>query len=383
MFRCSKQSRYSIQTMKALILVGGFGTRLRPLTFAMPKPLVPFANKPMIIHQIEALKAVGVTEVILAVAYQPDAMKAQMDEWAVKLGMKFHYSHEVEPMGTAGPIALAKSLLEAGDSNEPFFVLNSDVTCTFPLKDLLAFHKAHGHEGTIMVTKVDDPSKYGVVIYDGKSGEISTFAEKPKTFVGDKINAGIYCFNKSMISRIPLERTSIETQVFPAMAKDKELYCMELPGFWADIGQPHDYLDGLALFLPTFGGSQEAVVITPEEAKRRGFVVQGPVVLHPTSIVEPGAVLGPNVTVGANTTIGANVRLVNTAVFSGTKVGAGSFISRSIIAWNNTIGPWCRVENNTVTGDDVQIKPELYVNGAKILPNKGIGASIMQPQIVM
>lgn len=119
-------------TMRAVILVGGFGTRLRPLTLSVPKPLVPFCNKPMIIHQVEALKEAGVTEIILAVAYRPDAMKAEMDEWGRKLGVSFVFSVETEPLGTAGPLALARDVLLQDDN--PFFVLNSDVTCRFPLR---------------------------------------------------------------------------------------------------------------------------------------------------------------------------------------------------------------------------------------------------------
>jgi mannose-1-phosphate guanylyltransferase len=112
--------------------------------------------------------------------------------------MKIHFSRETEPLGTAGPLALARQWL---DGDQPFFVLNSDVTCTYPLADLLKFHKAHGREGTIMVTKVDEPSKYGVVVMKA-DGQIQRFVEKPKEFVGNKINAGIYIFNPEILNRI-------------------------------------------------------------------------------------------------------------------------------------------------------------------------------------
>jgi len=200
--------------MKALILVGGFGTRLRPLTLSVPKPIVEFGNKPSIIHQIEALVKIGVNEVILAVNYQPESMSACMSAWEKKLGIKITYSHETTPLGTAGPLALAKDLLNDG---EPFFVLNSDVICPFPFGDLLAFHKKHGKEGTIMVTKVDEPSKYGVVVAN-EEGKIMQFVEKPKIYVGNKINAGIYIFNPQILDRIELKPTSIEKEIFPKMA---------------------------------------------------------------------------------------------------------------------------------------------------------------------
>jgi mannose-1-phosphate guanylyltransferase len=366
--------------MKALILVGGFGTRLRPLTLAMPKPLVPFVNKPMIIHQVEALKAVGVTEVILAVAYRPDAMKAEMDEWAAKLGVTFHYSHETSPLGTAGPLALAKELITANSAaDEPFFVLNSDVTCEFPMADLLAYHKAHGKEGTIMVTKVQDPTKYGVVVYQA-DGKIDKFVEKPKEFVGDQINAGIYIFNKAILERIPLKWTSIETQIFPAMAASDNLYAMELKGFWMDIGQPIDYIDGLTKYLPSMPADK---LVSAAAAAEKKFTVVGSVVIDPSATIAEGAKLGPNVTIGPNVTVGPNARISTSAIFSGTKIGTGAFVNMSIIGWNNTVGDWARIDNYTVTGDDVQIHPELYVNGAKVLPNKGIKANVPEPIVIM
>jgi mannose-1-phosphate guanylyltransferase len=136
--------------MKALILVGGFGTRLRPLTFSKPKPLVEFANRPMIMHQIAALAKVGCTEIILAVNYQPDIMHAAMKKVEEEYNLKITFSIEEEPLGTAGPLALARDNLSSDP--DPFFVLNSDVICEFPFADLLAFHKAHGGEGTLMVT---------------------------------------------------------------------------------------------------------------------------------------------------------------------------------------------------------------------------------------
>lgn len=151
------------------------------------------------------------TEVVLAINYQPDVMREALDAIAAEVGVKITCSQETEPMGTAGPLALAREHLSDG---EPFFVFNSDVTCEYPLKELLAFHKSHGAEGTIFVTKVAEPSKYGVVVH-GDDGAIEHFVEKPQTFVGNHINAGLYIFNPSVLDRIPLEPTSIEKEIFP------------------------------------------------------------------------------------------------------------------------------------------------------------------------
>lgn len=168
-------------------------------------------------------------------------MEAELREATEKLGVNLVFSHESEPLGTAGPLALAKDLLMT--SSEPFYVLNSDVICDFPFQELEKFHRNHGKEGTIVVTKVEEPSKYGVVLYDSE-GCIESFIEKPQEFVSNKINAGMYILNTSVLSRIELKPTSIEKEVFPIMSKDKQLFAFELSGFWMDIGQPKDFLTG-------------------------------------------------------------------------------------------------------------------------------------------
>ncbi|XP_013789403.1 mannose-1-phosphate guanyltransferase beta-like, partial [Limulus polyphemus] len=188
--------------MKALILVGGYGTRLRPLTLSRPKPLVEFCNKPMMMHQVEALVKAGVTHVILAVSYRAELLEKEIKAEEVQLGIKITLSHEDEPLGTAGPLALAKDILSS--DQEPFFVLNSDVICDFPFKEMVEFHQNHGKEGTIVVTRVEEPSKYGVVVYDER-GRIEKFVEKPQEFVSNKINAGMYIFNPSVLSRIQVK----------------------------------------------------------------------------------------------------------------------------------------------------------------------------------
>jgi len=358
--------------MKALILVGGFGTRLRPLTLSVPKPIVEFANKPSIIHQIEALVKVGVDEVVLAVNYQPELMSAVMRDWEKKLNVKITYSQESEPLGTAGPLALAKDVLNDG---KPFFVLNSDVICIFPFKELLEFHKNHGAEGTIMVTKVDEPSKYGVVVCSD-DGKISRFVEKPQVYVGNKINAGIYIFKPSILNRIEPRPTSIEKEIFPKMAAEGQLFAMTLPAFWMDVGQPKDFLAGTSLYLAS---AQERGV--PELAKGEG--INGPVLIDPSAKIGKGCSIGPNVVIGPNCTIEDGVRLKNTVILEGVFVGANSWISHSIIGWKSRIGKWSRIQSVSVLGQDVHVSDELFINAGRILPHKDITASIPEESIIM
>ena len=237
----------SIKSSKALLLVGGYGTRLRPLTFSKPKPLIEFINKPILSHQIEALKSVGVDEIVLAINYQPEKMYDFIKEAETKYNIKITCSKEEVPLGTAGPIGLAKEILLKSESDD-IFVFNSDITCRFPLKEMLEFHRFHKREGTIATTRVKDPSKFGVILSD-ENNKISDFVEKPDVFVGNNINSGLYIFNKNFLKRVEAKPISIEREVFPQMAKEGELYIYPLEGFWADIGQPLEYLNGTKLYL--------------------------------------------------------------------------------------------------------------------------------------
>ncbi|GBG78363.1 hypothetical protein CBR_g26392 [Chara braunii] len=361
--------------MKALILVGGFGTRLRPLTLSVPKPLVDFANKPMILHQIEALKAVGVTEVVLAINYQPEVMQSFLKEFEIKVGIKITCSQEKEPMGTAGPLALARELLVDG-SGDPFFVLNSDVISEYPLRKLYEFHQKSKGEATILVTKVEEPSKYGVVVLDEATGQVQRFVEKPQVFVGNKINAGIYLLNPEVLDRIELRPTSIEKEVFPKIAAENKLFAMVLPGFWMDVGQPKDYITGLRLYLNSL--RQKA-----PEALATGSHVVGNVLIDSTAEVRDGCLIGPDVTVGPGCVIEEGVRLSRCTILRGVRVKKHAHISGSIIGWHSTVGQWARVENMTVLGEDVHVSDEIYSNGGVVLPHKEIKANILSPTIIM
>ncbi|KAL8392295.1 hypothetical protein RB595_002476 [Gaeumannomyces hyphopodioides] len=364
--------------MKALILVGGFGTRLRPLTLTLPKPLVEFGNKPMILHQIEALAAAGVTDVVLAVNYRPEVMEKSLAEYSKRFNINITFSVETEPLGTAGPLKLAEETLLKDDT--PFFVLNSDVTCEYPFQQLADFHKAHGEEGTIVVTKVEEPSKYGVVVHHpGHASRIERFVEKPVQFVGNRINAGIYILNTSVLSRIELRPTSIEQETFPAMVRDGQLHSFDLEGFWMDVGQPKDFLTGTCLYLTSLA-KKGSKLLTPTSEP---YVHGGNVLIDPTAKIGKNCRIGPNVTIGPNVVIGDGVRLQRCVLLSGSKVKEHAWVKSTIVGWNSTVGRWARLENVTVLGDDVTIGDEIYVNGGSVLPHKSIKTNVDVPAIIM
>jgi len=392
--------------LKALILVGGHGTRLRPLTFTKSKPLVDFVNKPMVFHQIEALTMAGVKHIILAVSYKQKELEEVLRDFSKKLDVQVDFSVEDEPLGTAGPISLAKNLLDQEDK-DPFFMLNSDISCCWPFSELLQFHRAHGKEGSIVVTRVDDPSKYGVVVeHPHSGGQIKQFVEKPVAsetgetgFLGDKINAGIYIFNKTIITRLRPVKMSIERQIFPYMAAEGKLFMMTLKGYWMDIGQPKDYLIGQALHLEDLRFSRSELLSTThspkivqakdvvfeteyssesnasDKVRRMKYKIIGDVVIDKSATIAASSVLGPNVVIGPNVVVGKGARVQQSAIFSGTRVGDGAFIARSIIGWNCRIGNWSRLEEICVLGKDVCVEDEIFLKGTRVCPHKMVKKS--------
>lgn len=360
--------------MKALILVGGYGTRLRPLTLSRPKPLVEFGNKPMLLHQVEALADAGVRHIILAVSYRAEMLEQELKAQEEKLGIRISTSHEKEPLGTAGPLALARDILM--EDNEPFFVLNSDIICDFPFKDMVKFHKNHGKEGTIVVTRVEEPSKYGVVVYSPESGKIDEFVEKPQEFVSNKINAGMYIFSPAILNRIQLRPTSIEKEIFPVMASDDNLFAMELTGFWMDVGQPKDFLTGMCMYLNSLRSKSA-------EELYKGPGIIGDVLVDPTAKIGKNCRIGPNVTIGPDVVIEDGACIKRCTILRGAVIKSHAWLNSCIIGWNSTVGQWVRMENVSVLGEDVIVKDELYINGGRILPHKSIGDSVPDPQIIM
>ncbi|KAL0289179.1 UNVERIFIED_CONTAM: Mannose-1-phosphate guanylyltransferase 1 [Sesamum angustifolium] len=311
----------------------------------------------MILHQIEALKAIGVTEVVLAINYQPEVMLNFLKDFEAKLEIKITCSQETEPLGTAGPLALARDKL-IDDS------------------EMIEFHKSHGGEASIMVTKVDEPSKYGVVVMEETTGQVERFVEKPKLFVGNKINAGIYLLNPSVLDRIELRPTSIEKEVFPKIAAEKKLYAMVLPGFWMDIGQPRDYITGLRLYLDSLRKKS-----SPKLAC--GTHIIGNVLVDESAKIGEGCLIGPDVAIGPGCVVESGVRLSRCTVMRGVRIKKHACISSSIIGWHSTVGQWARVENMTILGEDVHVGDEIYSNGGVVLPHKEIKSSILKPEIVM
>lgn len=241
-------------------------------------------------------------------------------------------------------------------------MLNSDVICDYPFKQLADFHKAHGDEGTIIVTKVEEPSKYGVVVHKpNHASRIDRFVEKPIEFVGNRINAGIYILNPSVLKRIELRPTSIEQETFPSMTKDGQLHSFDLEGFWMDVGQPKDFLSGTCLYLSslTKKGSKELT------STSESYIHGGNVMIDPSAKIGNNCKIGPNVVIGPNCVIGDGVRLQRCVLLSNSKIKEHAWVKSTIVGWNSVVGRWARLENICVLGDDVTVGDEIYVNGGR------------------
>jgi len=256
-------------------------------------------------------------------------------------------------------------------------MLNADVIADYRFDVLLKFHQTHGKEGSIYVTEVKDPSRYGVVVANDQ-GMITAFVEKPKELkYGNKINAGMYVFNKSIIKRVQPKPTSIEIDIFPIMAKEENLYRLTLEGYWMDVGKPSDYLSGQTMFLNSISKMNDERLFPMSDR------IIGNVVIHPSAKVSLSAVLGPNVVIGPNCIIGASARIKDSCVFSDSIVSEGSYIQGSIIGWNSSIGRWSRLQNLCILGQDVQIKDECFLNGTIVCPHKGVKEDHFKPEEIL
>lgn len=211
---------------------------------------------------------------------------------------------------------------------------------------------------------------------DETTGEVEKFVEKPKIFVDNKINSGIYLLNPSVIDRIELKPTSIEKEVFPKIAAEKKLFAMVLRGFWMDIGQPKDYITGLRLYLDSLRKKS-----SPKLAS--GSHIVGNVLVDESAVIGDGCLIGPDVALGPGCEIEPGVRLSHCTVMRGFRIKKHACISCNIIGWHPTVGRWALIENLTILGEDVHIGDELYSNVGVVLPHKEIKSSILKPEIVM
>lgn len=331
--------------MKAVVLVGGEGLRLRPLTCQTPKPLLPIANQPFLERQLGWMARYGVTEVVLSLGYRPEAFMAHFPDGRYA-GLELRYAVEPEPLGTAGAIRFAAGV--AG-IDERFVVCNGDVLTALDLGALVDFHDRNGASATIHLVRVADPSAFGVVpTFD--DGEVKAFVEKPPPGRAptDWINAGTYVLEPSVLDRIPPDiNVSIERETFPRMLDQRgRLYAMHSDGYWLDIGTPDKYL---AAHLDVLSGALGPVPVA-------GAVEEEPGIwLEPGAVVDPSTRLVPPVLVGRDSVVGPGAWVSGTSIGAGCAVGYGARVARSVLHDGAVVGRAADVAD-CVLGRDVEVE---------------------------
>jgi mannose-1-phosphate guanylyltransferase len=307
--------------MKALVLIGGFGTRLRPLTYTVPKQLIPIAGKPMLYHALDALPA-EVDEAILATGYKADMIAEYVRRHPYRIPLTT--VSEAEPLGTGGAIR------NAGDAmSDPFLLLNSDVIAHMDGAGLVAFHRRHGGVGTMTLVEVEDPEPYGVAAF-AADDRIRTFVEKPKRAEAPSrwINAGVSVWNRSTIGRIP-DRAPVswEREVVPELLSEG-VYGFRSTGFWEDAGTPERTLHAQRLLFDAQRG--------PASHLPSGTSGRGPVAIDATASVT-GAKFGGYVTIDEGVTVAPGAYLEDSVVLAGAQIESGAAVSRSILGPNARI----------------------------------------------
>ncbi|MHB8241587.1 MAG: nucleotidyltransferase family protein [Solirubrobacteraceae bacterium] len=362
-----------------MILVGGQGTRLRPLTSKVPKPVVQLVDRPFISFMLEWLLRHGIDDVIMSCGFLADSVRDVLGDGS-QLGIRLRFVEEPEPRGTAGALKLAEPMLD-----ERFLMLNGDVLTDIDLTAQIAQHERTGAKGTLALVPVDDPSAYGLVILDADHS-VREFLEKPDPDVAGSnnlISAGAYVLEREILELVPPDRNvSIEREVWPALV-GAGLYGFPSESYWLDIGTPERYLQGTFDIIE--GNVQTAVgerlgshwLAVDEGAEVLGRAIP-PAVLERGVHVGEGAHVGSLVVLGENVSIGAGSVVERAVILSGSQIGAGCELRDCILAPDCRVGPRTKITGGAVLGEGVSVGADnVITRGARIfsgvhLPDRAI-----------
>ena len=343
--------------MQALVLAGGEGTRLRPLTYTTPKPVMPLAGQPFLSFMLDWASSHGVDEVILSCGFMSDAVKRVLGD--IYDGMRLRYVIEDEPLGTAGPVRLA---YDEGILEERLFVLNGDVLTDMDLTAELQQHERAGARATLALYPVDDTSSYGVVPTD-EEGRVEDFIEKgggdPPT---NRINAGAYVIERDVVEAIPAGRSvSFEREVFPALVGNG-LYGYDAAGYWIDIGTPERYLESTWDLL----AGRVASKLPPRD--ETGSLIYENCLLA-------GAHVGPQSVLGRHCSVGTDARVERSVLHERVHVGADASVVEAVLAERVRVGERARVEAGAMVGAEAVIGEDAVIGeGARVDPGTVIEA---------
>jgi mannose-1-phosphate guanylyltransferase len=362
--------------LKALILAGGFGTRLRPLSCTRPKALFPIVNKPLLQWTFERLAKNNITEVILAVSHQTEILIKQHKIPKRELHVSYSRDPLKKPLGTGGPIKKAEKLV---DRDEPFLVLNGDIFADVDYKEILKIHEKNDAVATIALHSVKDPSRYGVAEITKKNC-IKRFIEKPppESAPTNLINAGVYVLSPKIFKYIPENRAvSMEREVFTKLVKESRLYGYVFDGLWIDIGEPKDYLEINRNLLDS--------LIKPQKYDFKHEVkVKKPVAFDKGVSIGEKSIIGPYAVLGKNVTVGNGVQIQDSVIFSQTTISDFASINGAIIGEGAIIGKRVKIDRGCILGDYVKVKDNMSLaSGVSICPSKETSESVLTPKHII
>lgn len=370
--------------MKAVIMAGGEGTRLRPLTSLLPKPMVPIVNQPVMEHIIGLVKHHGIDEVVATLAFMPQVIQDYFgdgEEW----GVSIDYAIEESPLGTAGSVRNAEKLLPR---DEPFLVISGDALTDIDLTELIEFHRAKRAAVTIALKSVEDPLEFGVVITDS-DGKVERFLEKPTwgQVFSDQINTGIYVIEPWVLDEIPDGQVyDFSSELFPSlMEQGHPIYGMVAEGYWCDVGSRESYievhadvLDGRAkIYVPGVQASDhlwvsDSATIAPDA------VLGSRVVIGDNSKIGPGAQVGDYVVIGDNCVLGTDARVDHSVIWNDTFVGTQASVSGAVLCRRVDVRARAVIDAGAVIGNETVVGKDAHVGAdVQVFPYKRIEPAAM------
>ena len=360
--------------MQALILVGGHGTRLRPVTLTLPKPVIPLVDRPFIRYMVDWLARHGVDDIVMACGFLPDGIRAVLGD-GVPGGPRLRYVEEPEPRGTAGAIKFAADLLD-----DRFLALNGDVLTDLDLTALMQQHESSGARATLALYPVPDPTGYGLVRH-ADDGEITEFLEKPDPAEIDtnEINAGAYVLEKEILDLVPEgQDVSIEREVFPRLVGDG-LYSRRLEGYWMDIGTPERYLEAcwdiLGRNVETEAGAKmngEGTHVAAGAEVDDAARIADLSFIDADSFVGPAAI-GPRAVLGTGTSVGEGATVTGSALHPACRIGAGATVTGSILSAGAIVEEGATVPEGSIVGAGATITASAALEpGARVQPEETV-----------
>jgi mannose-1-phosphate guanylyltransferase/phosphomannomutase len=374
--------------VKAVVMAGGEGTRLRPLTSNQPKPMVPIVGKPCMEHILELLRAHGFEDVIVTVAFLPQAIRSYFGD-GTSLGLNIQYSVEESPLGTAGSVRLASDALD-----DTFLVISGDALCDIDLAQIVDFHREKGAAVTIGLKSVENPLEFGIVVTD-EDGKVERFLEKPSwgQVFSDTINTGIYVLEPEVLKHVPTDRPyDFSKELFPLLLEmGRPIYGYVCDGYWQDIGNLDQYRQA------NFDALDERVQLNIPGLKIRGDVwigegveiddvegVEGPAFIGNYARVSPEASVGPYTILGSATTLRERGRISRSVLDGSCYIGRSAVVEGAIIGRNCDIRAHARIHEGVAIGDQVTIGDQSVIYpGVRIYPYKEVdyGAQIFESLI--